>query len=64
MYELTFILLLLWQMCVLLVIARLMNKTRLFIPLMQVTVRLPHKLLCYISFSIFLRYGHLLGPAY
>ncbi|ADP11351.1 paral putative sensor/kinase in regulatory system [Erwinia sp. Ejp617] len=36
-----------------LVIARLMNKTRLFIPLMQVTVRLPHKLFCYITFSIF-----------
>lgn len=53
MYELNSILLLLQQMCVFLVIAWLMSKTGLFIPLMQVTVRLPHKLMCYITFSIF-----------
>lgn len=53
MYEFNLVLLLLQQMCVFLVIARLMSKTRLFIPLMQVTVRLPHKFLCYVVFSIF-----------
>ena len=53
MYEFDLVLLLLQQMCVFLVIAWLMSKTRLFIPLMQVTVRLPHKLLCYVTFSIF-----------
>jgi len=49
MYEFNLVLLLLQQMCVFLVIAWLMSKTRLFIPLVQVTVRLPHKLLCYIT---------------
>lgn len=53
MYEFNLVLLLLQQMCVFLVIAWLMSKTRLFIPLMQVTVRLPHKFLCYVVFSIF-----------
>ena len=38
MYEFNLVLLLLQQMCVFLVIAWLMSKTRLFIPLMQVTV--------------------------
>ncbi|CAO95541.1 sensor histidine kinase [Erwinia tasmaniensis] len=61
MYELKLILLLLQQMCVFLVIAWLMSKTRLFIPLMQVTVRLPHKLLCYITFSIFCLMGTYFG---
>ncbi|CCG85886.1 sensor histidine kinase [Erwinia piriflorinigrans] len=61
MYELKLILLLLQQMCVFLVIAWLMSKTRLFIPLMQVTVRLPHKLLCYITFSIFCIMGTFFG---
>ncbi|STS83897.1 autolysin sensor kinase [Klebsiella pneumoniae] len=54
-------LLLLQQMCVFLVIAWLMSKTRLFIPLMQVTVRLPHKLLCYVTFSIFCIMGTYFG---
>ncbi|MFS2221681.1 LytS/YhcK type 5TM receptor domain-containing protein [Pantoea sp. B65] len=61
MYELNLVLLLLQQMCVFLVIAWLMSKTRLFIPLMQVTVRLPHKLLCYITFSIFCILGTYFG---
>lgn len=61
MYEVNLILLLLQQMCVFLVIAWLMSKTRLFIPLMQVTVRLPHKLLCYITFSIFCIMGTYFG---
>lgn len=61
MYEFNLVLLLLQQMCVFLVIAWLMSKTRLFIPLVQVTVRLPHKLLCYITFSIFCIMGTYFG---
>lgn len=61
MYEFNLVLLLLQQMCVFLVIAWLMSKTRLFIPLMQVTVRLPHKLLCYVTFSIFCVLGTYFG---
>jgi two-component system LytT family sensor kinase len=61
MYEFNLVLLLLQQMCVFLVIAWLMSKTRLFIPLMQVTVRLPHKLLCYVVFSIFCIMGTWFG---
>lgn len=61
MYEFNLVLLLLQQMCVFLVIAWLMSKTRLFIPLMQVTVRLPHKLLCYVVFSIFCILGTWFG---
>lgn len=61
MYESNLVLLLLQQMCVFLVIAWLMSKTRLFIPLMQVTVRLPHKLLCYITFSVFCIMGTYFG---
>lgn len=61
MYEFNLVLLLLQQMCVFLVIAWLMSKTRLFIPLMQVTVRLPHKFLCYIVFSIFCIMGTWFG---
>lgn len=44
-----------------LVIAWLMSKKRLFISLMQVMVRLPHKLLCYVTFSIFCIMGTYLG---
>ena len=61
MYEFDLVLLLLQQMCVFLVIAWLMSKTPLFIPLMQVTVRLPHKLLCYVAFSIFCILGTCFG---
>jgi len=61
MYEVKLVLLLLQQMCVFLVIAWLMSKTRLFIPLMQVTVRLPHKLLCYVTFAIFCIMGSWFG---
>ncbi|MBJ3814169.1 sensor histidine kinase [Shimwellia pseudoproteus] len=61
MYEINLVLLLLQRMCVFLVIAWLMSKTRLFIPLMQVTVRLPHKLLCYVTFSIFCIMGTYFG---
>ncbi|HDZ8579443.1 TPA: two-component regulatory system sensor histidine kinase BtsS [Escherichia coli] len=61
MYDFNLVLLLLQQMCVFLVIAWLMSKTPLFIPLMQVTVRLPHKFLCYIVFSIFCIMGTWFG---
>ena len=61
MYDFRLVLQLLQQMCVFLVIAWLMSKTRLFIPLMQVTVRLPHKLLCYITFSVFCILGSYFG---
>ncbi len=44
-----------------LVIAWLMSKTRLFIPLIQVSIRLPHKLLCYVTFSGFCIMGTYFG---
>ncbi|MEF8766387.1 MAG: sensor histidine kinase [Candidatus Accumulibacter phosphatis] len=49
------------QMCVYLVIAYLLSKTPLFAPLMQVTVRLPGKLVCYLVFSGFCVMGTYLG---
>lgn len=49
------------QMCVYLVIAYLLSKTPLFAPLMQVTVRLPGKLVCYLVFSGFCIMGTYLG---
>ncbi|MCA6220587.1 sensor histidine kinase [Photorhabdus antumapuensis] len=61
MYEFNLVLLLLQQMCVYLVIAWLLSKTPLFIPLLQVTVRLPHNLLCYVTFSIFCIMGTYFG---
>ncbi|CDG16191.1 sensor histidine kinase [Xenorhabdus doucetiae] len=61
MYEFNLVLLLLQQMCVYLVIAWLLSKTPLFIPLLQVTVRLPHKLMCYVIFSIFCIMGTYFG---
>nr|WP_202632865.1 sensor histidine kinase [Cronobacter sakazakii] len=48
-------------MCVFLVIAWVMSKTRLFIPLIQVSIRLPHKLLCYVTFSGFCIMGTYFG---
>lgn len=61
MYEFNQVLLLLQQMCVYLVIAYLLSKTPLFIPLTQVTIRLPHKLLCYVIFSVFCIMGTYFG---
>ncbi|MEI7611809.1 MAG: sensor histidine kinase [Betaproteobacteria bacterium] len=49
------------QMCIYLVIAYLLTKTPLFAPLMQVTVRLPDKLVCYFVFSAFCIMGTYLG---
>lgn len=61
MYEITLVLQLLQQMCVYLVIAYLLSKTPIFIPLMQVSLYAPHKLLCYLIFSIFCIMGTYLG---
>ncbi|HYG85455.1 MAG TPA: sensor histidine kinase [Azospirillum sp.] len=55
------ILSLLQQMCVYLVIAYLLSRTPLFIPLMHVTVRWPHKLACYLIFSMFCIMGTYFG---
>ncbi|MBE9609001.1 sensor histidine kinase [Chitinilyticum piscinae] len=52
---------LLQQTCIFLVIAWILAKTPLFTPLMQVTIRLPHKLTCYVVFSGFCVLGTLLG---
>ncbi len=49
------------QMCVYLVIAYLLIKTPLFSPLVQVTVRLPGKLVCYLVFSVFCILGTYFG---
>ena len=53
MYDPNLIFLLLQQMCVYLVIAWVLSKTPLVLPVLQVTVRLPHKLMCYLIFSVF-----------
>lgn len=49
------------QTCVYLVVAYLLSKTPLIMPLMQVTVRLPNKVLCYLVFSGFCIMGTYLG---
>ncbi|MCO6524220.1 MAG: sensor histidine kinase, partial [Candidatus Schmidhempelia sp.] len=61
MYEITLVLQLLQQMCIYLVIAYLLSKTPIFIPLMQVSLHAPHKLLWYLIFSIFCVMGTYLG---
>ncbi|WP_027710688.1 sensor histidine kinase [Dickeya chrysanthemi] len=55
------ILSLLQQTCVYLVIAYLLSKTPLFTPLTQVTLHLPHKLICYLTFSMFCILGTWFG---
>ena len=61
MFEFDLILQLLQQMCVYLVIAYLLSKTPIVIPLMQVTIHLPHKLVCYFIFSLFCIMGSYFG---
>ncbi|NUF27434.1 two-component system, LytT family, sensor kinase [Gilliamella bombicola] len=61
MFEFDLVLQLLQQMCVYLVIAYLLSKTPIVIPLMQVTVHLPHKLVCYCIFSLFCIMGSYFG---
>ncbi len=52
---------LLQQTCVYLIIAYLLSRTRLFIPLTHVTIHLPHRVACYIVFSLFCIMGTYLG---
>ncbi|HYD68770.1 sensor histidine kinase [Azospirillum sp.] len=52
---------LLQQMCVYLVVAYMLSRTPLFIPLTHVTVRWPHKLACYLIFSVFCIMGTYFG---
>lgn len=52
---------LLQQMCVYLVIAYLLSKTPLFIPLMHVTIRFPYRITCYLVFSMFCIMGTYFG---
>lgn len=59
--QLYLVMLLLQQTCVFMVIAWLLARTPLFTPLMQVTIRLPHKLTCYLVFSGFCILGTYLG---
>ncbi|MBP2314377.1 sensor histidine kinase [Azospirillum soli] len=54
-------LVLLQQMCVYLVVAYLLSRTPLFIPLTHVTIRLPQKAACYVIFSLFCMMGTILG---
>ncbi|OCG09096.1 histidine kinase [Gilliamella sp. wkB178] len=61
MFEFDLVLQLLQQMCVYLVIAYLLSKTPIVIPVMQVTVHLPHKLICYLIFSSFCIMGSYFG---
>ena len=59
--SITLSLTLLQQTCVYLVIAYLLSRTRIFIPLMHVTIRLPHRATCYVVFSLFCIMGTYLG---
>jgi two-component system LytT family sensor kinase len=49
------------QTCGYLVIAYLFTRTRLFLPFMHVSVRLPHRIACYGVFSLFCIMGTYLG---
>lgn len=53
--------LLLQQMCVYLVVAYALSRTRLFIPLTRASIRWPHRIACYVIFSAFCIMGTLLG---
>lgn len=53
--------LLLQQMCVYLVVAYVLSRTRLFIPLTRASIRWPHRITCYLIFSAFCIMGTLLG---
>jgi two-component system LytT family sensor kinase len=55
------ILSLLQQMCVYLVLAYLLSKTPIFMPLLNVSTRLDHKLSCYVVFSLFCMMGSYFG---
>ncbi len=61
MEQLALVISLFQQLCVYLVIAWLLSKTPLFMPLTQVTLSLPHKLVCYLIFSTFCILGTYFG---
>lgn len=52
---------LLQQMCVYLAVAYALSRTRLFIPLTRASIRWPHRIACYVVFSVFCIMGTLLG---
>lgn len=55
---------LLQQMCVYLVLAYLLSKTPIFIPLLNISSRWEHKLSCYLIFSMFCMMGSYFGLQY
>lgn len=59
--QFTLVISLFQQLCVYLVIAWLLSKTPLFMPLTQVTLSWPHKILCYLIFSGFCVMGTYFG---
>ena len=59
--SLNLILVLIQQTCVYLVIAYLLSQSRVFLPLMHVTIRWPHRAACYVVFSLFCIMGTYLG---
>lgn len=52
---------LMMQTCGYLVVAYLLSRTKLFLPFMRVTVRLPHRIAAYVVFSLFCIMGTYLG---
>ena len=52
---------LLQQMCVYLVLAYLLSKTPVFLPLLNISSRLSHKFICYLLFSLFCIMGSYFG---
>lgn len=58
------ILSLLQQMCVYLVLAYMLSKTPIFLPLLNISSRLSHKFTCYVLFSLFCILGTYFGLQY
>lgn len=58
------ILSLLQQMCIYLVLAYMLSKTPIFMPILNISSRLDHKLSCYVLFSAFCIMGSYLGLEY
>ncbi|MBD1575367.1 sensor histidine kinase [Vibrio sp. S11_S32] len=58
------ILSLLQQMCVYLVLAYMLSKTPIFLPLLNVSSRLSHKFSCYVLFSLFCIMGTYFGLSF
>lgn len=55
---------LLQQMCVYLVLAYMLSKTPIILPLLSISSRLSHRLICYVLFSGFLYPRDVLWPAH